>query len=272
MKLKRIITALLGFPFVAGLLIYGNKYMVDIAFSIVSILAIREYFHAFDRKANPVRWVGYIAAAFIAFMHIIPMNFVLMTIGISVPLVISVLFIQIIITGMKTTVNDITITLFGICYIIGFILYIPMLHGMENGKFLIWYIFLAAWGTDVFAYFVGVKYGKHKFTKVSPKKSIEGSIGGIIGATIVSLIYTIIINKYANINISYWYIAIVVPLLSIFSQVGDLAASSIKRYVEIKDYSELLPGHGGMLDTIDSIIFIAPFAYFLLGDLINRLM
>ena len=143
-------------------------------------------------------------------------------------------------------------------------LYIPLLYGTENGKFLVWYILFIAWGTDTFAYFVGIKFGKHKLTEISPKKSIEGSIGGIIGALIITLIYTMVVNHYTDMNINYWYIAIIAVMLSILSQIGDLAGSSIKRYVKTKDFGELIPGHGGIIDRIDSIIFIAPFAYLLL--------
>ena len=165
---------------------------------------------------------------------------------------------------MKTTVKDIMITFFGICYITLFLSFIPLLHGVENGKYLIWFILIAAWGTDTCAYFVGCKFGKHKFSQISPKKSIEGCIGGTLGSVIIALIYTIFINKFAAINISYIYISIIAAILSICSQLGDLSASSIKRTVGIKDFGNLIPGHGGMLDRIDSIIFIAPFAYFLL--------
>jgi phosphatidate cytidylyltransferase len=98
-------------------------------------------------------------------------------------------------------------------------------------------------GTDTFGYFIGINFGKHKLTKISPKKSIEGSIGGIIGAIIITLSYTVIINKYTNIDISYINICILAPILSILSQFGDLVASSIKRYVDIKDFGNLIPGH-----------------------------
>ena len=126
-----------------------------------------------------------------------------------------------------------------------------------------WYAIIAAWGTDIFAYLIGKRFGKHKFSKVSPKKSIEGCIAGILGAVIIALIYTVAINSIFEVQYSYVFIGIITAILSIAGQLGDFAASSIKRYVDIKDYSNLLPGHGGMLDRIDSVLFLAPFAYLL---------
>ena len=87
------------------------------------------------------------------------------------------------------------------------------------------------------------------------------------GAMLVSLIYTIICNTYFFTNISYIYIALISLVLSVIGQVGDFAASSIKRYNNIKDFSNLIPGHGGLLDRIDSILFIAPVAYILLMNI-----
>lgn len=107
--------------------------------------------------------------------------------GMAIPTFVTIMFVQVIASNMKTTVNDIAITLLGICYVVGFIIFIPILHGMENGKILLWYIIWAAWGTDSFAYYVGIKFGKHKLTKVSPNKSIEGSIGGIIRSNYIFL-------------------------------------------------------------------------------------
>ena len=138
-----------------------------------------------------------------------------------------------------------------------------MIDKMQNGKILLGYIFIASWGTDVFAYLIGKKFGKHKFSKVSPKKSIEGCIAGTIGAVLIMVLYTFILNRYFQFNYSYMYVIIVGIVLSLIGQIGDFSASCIKRYVDIKDYSNLLPGHGGMLDRIDSVLFIAPFAYML---------
>lgn len=164
---------------------------------------------------------------------------------------------------MKTSFKDIAYTFIGIFYVVFFTMFVAIIDGMENGKILIWYAILAAWGTDIVAYFVGKAFGKHKFSKVSPKKSIEGCIGGTIGAVVLMLIYTYIANTFWGMDYSYAFIAMISVILSLIGQIGDFAASSIKRFVDIKDFSNLIPGHGGMLDRIDSLIFLAPFAYVL---------
>ncbi len=266
MDIKRITSALIGFPLVAVILIFGNKYLVDIAISVIAIMALHEYFHCFkeQNENKDLRWIAYISAASIALIHVIPSEYILKTIAAIIPISILVLFAQVIATNMKYNIKDIAITFFGICYIVIFLMYIPIIREMTNGRILIWFIFIAAWGTDIFAYFTGKKFGKHKFTKVSPNKSIEGCIGGTVGAILCMVIYAVVCNNVWNMNINYVYIAIAGLVLSLVGQIGDLAASSIKRYTGIKDFSNLIPGHGGILDRIDSVIFIAPFAYFLL--------
>lgn len=264
MDIKRITSALLGFPLVVVVLVFGNKYIVDIAFSIIAAMSLHEYFKGFRKKANPIEWIGYVAAGLISLIHVIPLNHALTIVSVLIPISITLLFLHIILTDMKYNIKDIAITFFGICYIALFLMFIPLINGFENGNILVWYVLFAAWGTDIFAYVSGNTIGKHKFSKISPNKTIEGCIGGIIGALILILIYTYIINTFLGMSISYIYITIIGIILSIMGQFGDFAASSIKRYVEIKDFSNLIPGHGGMLDRIDSVIFIAPFAYMLL--------
>lgn len=266
MDLKRISSALIGFPLVAIILIFGNKYLVDICISIIAIMALHEYFHSFkeQNENKDLRWMAYICALSIACIHIIPSEYVLKVIAALIPISILVLFAQVIASNMKYNIKDIAITCFGICYIVVFLMYIPVIREMPNGRILIWYVLFAAWGTDIFAYLIGRKFGKHKFTKISPNKSIEGCIAGTVGATVIMLIYTYICNTYLGMNFNYLYIILIGIVLSLVGQIGDLSASSIKRYTGIKDFSNLIPGHGGMLDRIDSVIFIAPFAYFLL--------
>lgn len=263
MELKRIYSTMIGLPLVAIILIWGNQYLVDIVISIIAMMSLYEYFNSFKDQNKGCRWIAYLAAVVIALLHIVPQENLLKIIAMMIPISILVLFIQVIVTNMKYTIKDVAITLFGICYIVFFLMHIAMLRGTSNGKITVWYVLLAAWGTDIFAYCIGKRFGKHKFSQISPNKSIEGCIAGIIGAIALMLVYTWGCNTYLGMNFSYCTIIVIAILLSLIGQVGDFAASSIKRYTGIKDFSNLIPGHGGMLDRIDSVIFIAPFAYFL---------
>ena len=261
MDMKRITSALLGFPLVLVVLLLGNKIVVDVALSIIALLAISEYFNAVKKVSNPVKWLGYASCFSISFIHIIPQQYLNMIATLAVPTVLVILFAQVIATDMKTNFKDIAYTFFGMAYVIGFIVFIALLRGLNNGRILVWYAIIAAWGTDTFAYLIGMRFGKHKLSKISPKKSVEGAIAGVVGAIVLAVLYTLIMNNLYNLGYSYLYVGIVAVLLSIIGQMGDFAASSIKRYVDVKDYSNLIPGHGGMLDRIDSLMFIAPFAY-----------
>ena len=264
-NLKRVSSALLGFPMVIVVLLFGNKFVIDVALAIVALISLHEYFNAFSKNYKPIQWLGYLLAICISFIHLVPTDLLFKIIALGIPFVVAILFIELILRNLKVSIVDIAISLFGIFYIVLFTMFVPLIAGLEHGKVLIWYVLTTSWGTDIFAYIVGRKIGKHKFSKISPKKSIEGCIAGIIGAVILSLIYTFCINKFMGFLIApYLHIVIASIILSIIGQFGDFAASSIKRFNEIKDFSNLIPGHGGLLDRIDSLIFIAPFAYVLL--------
>lgn len=267
MDIKRITSGLLGFPFVLAIFLIGNKYIVDVALTIIAILSMSEYFNAISKVSKPVKWLGYLSCLSISLIHIIPQENLNMVVTLSVPTILIILFAQVIATQMKTNFKDIAYTFLGIFYVVFFIMFIAFINGMKNGNILIWYALFAAWGTDIFAYFIGKYFGKHKFSKVSPKKTIEGCIGGTIGSIIMMVIYTYFANHYWGMDLSYISIAIIGVILSLVGQIGDFSASSIKRYVDIKDYSNLIPGHGGMLDRIDSLIFLAPIAYALFSIL-----
>ncbi len=139
-----------------------------------------------------------------------------------------------------------------------FFMYHMML--MNNSKF-VWLVYIIAFGSDTFAYFTGKFFGKNKlYPEVSPNKTIEGAIGGIVGSTILSLIFF----NYLSIN-KYFYIIIFSISASVFSMAGDLAASKIKREFKIKDFGYLLPGHGGIMDRFDSVLFVAPAVYYFIS-------
>lgn len=269
MNVKRILTALIGFPIVVCVFVFGNKYILDVILAAIAIVSMYEYIKCASEKANVISWISYLCVASIAFIHTVPVSVINFIATLGVPILLLILFLHVIITNMRITFKDISYTLIGILYILCFIMFVSLTYGIEghiSGKVLVWYIMLSAWGTDVCAYLFGksLGLGKTKFSKVSPNKSIEGCIYGAIGAVIICLIYTVGINIFLGLEISYLSIAIISLILSIIGQIGDFAASVIKRYFEVKDFSNLFPGHGGMLDRIDSVMFIAPFAYLLL--------
>ena len=159
-------------------------------------------------------------------------------------------------------------TVFGILYcgvMFSFVYQTRMLP--LQGRYLVWLIFLSAWGCDTCAYCVGSLIGKHKMAPIlSPKKSVEGAIGGIAGAIALGAIYGAILRVPGSVIGIYCLICGVGALISM---VGDLTASAIKRNMEIKDYGTLIPGHGGILDRFDSILFTAPVIYYLAYILIG---
>ena len=265
MDIKRITSTLLGFPLVVIILALGDKYLVDICLAFIAMLGMQEYFNAISKESKPVKWIGYVVCSIIGLIHIVPEHFSsivttnIMLLGI--PTIMLILFAQVIFSNMKTTFKDTAYTFFGMAYVIGCIAFLALLRGLKQGNVLIWYAIIAAWGTDTFAYLVGKRFGKHKLNQISPKKSVEGAIAGTISAVILVVVYTLVMNKLYNLEYSYIYVAMATIILSIIGQIGDFAASSIKRYVDVKDYSNLIPGHGGMLDRIDSLMFLAPFAY-----------
>ena len=138
-------------------------------------------------------------------------------------------------------------------------------HFFTLGFFAVWMIFIAAWGSDTCAYFVGVLFGKHRVTpRLSPKKSLEGYIGGVVGAGLLGVLYGAVLMWTGHVSADMlWCFAVLGVCGSFFGLVGDLAASAVKRDFDIKDYGKCIPGHGGIMDRFDSVIFTAPMIYLL---------
>jgi len=133
------------------------------------------------------------------------------------------------------------------------------------GVYLVWLIFISSWICDTCAYLTGMAIGRHKLAPVlSPKKSIEGSIGGVAGSALVGALFAwIFLLPLTNQPETVWAVALISAAGAVISQVGDLAASAIKRDHQIKDYGKLIPGHGGIMDRFDSVLFTAPVIYYL---------
>ncbi len=143
--------------------------------------------------------------------------------------------------------------------------FIYLVRSLPYGIYTVWMIFISSWICDTCAYVVGMLVGKHKLAPVlSPKKSIEGALGGIAGSALVGAAYAyFLVERVIEQQQITWIFVLISAVGAVISQVGDLAASAIKRNHEIKDYGKLIPGHGGVMDRFDSVIFTAPMIYFL---------
>lgn len=154
------------------------------------------------------------------------------------------------------------------CMLYGGVLlsYIYLIRNGNNGAYTVWLIFLCSWASDTCAYVAGVAFGKHKMAPVlSPKKSVEGAVGGVIGAALLGAVYAAIFSSHINLSVHpVIAFAIICAVGALISMVGDLAASAIKRNHDIKDYGKLIPGHGGIMDRFDSVIYVAPIIWMLL--------
>lgn len=168
-------------------------------------------------------------------------------------------------TYPKYHADQIEAAFYGVVYVAVMLSFIYLTRNLPGGAFLVWLIFLCSWGCDTCAYCVGVLIGKHKMSPIlSPKKSVEGAVGGVVGAALLGCIYALIVGGFfTEFDHSPVMYALICAAGAFISMVGDLAASGIKRNHNIKDYGRLIPGHGGILDRFDSVIFTAPVIYFL---------
>ena len=165
----------------------------------------------------------------------------------------------------KYSAKDVMAIFFGMFYVAVMLSYVYQIRVLENGVYLAFLIFICSWGCDTCAYCVGVLLGKHKMAPVlSPKKSIEGAVGGVVGTALLTVIYTSVFRAQMGLETrSIIVLAVISAVAGLISMVGDLTASAIKRNYDIKDYGTLIPGHGGIMDRFDSMMITAPIIYYL---------
>lgn len=250
------------------LILFVNVPIIDtIVVTGVSLIAMYEYMKAFKNAGyNPISWIGY-AGCFTIFLMggVFKDTDKILLFRIALPAAIIMIFMYIILRNLKTSVIDVMITGFSLMYIPFLFSFVKLILSMEHGRFFIWYVLLGAFASDVFAFLIGTKFGKRKLCpNISPKKTIEGSIAGIIGVVISYVILTIIANNVISLNVNIWIAVLGSVIISIVGQFGDLSASAIKRFCNIKDFGTIMPGHGGILDRFDSILFVAPVVYMML--------
>lgn len=259
---KRYLGALVMAPFIIFLFL-GGIYL-KILMLILALSGVYELYKVVKEKdIHAFSILGYVSIVGYFLLD----NDVNKLVYILIPLTFISLIMPVI--NLKYTFIDSAITILGFIYVGVFFSFIPRVNSMEHGEYLIWLIFIASWLCDTVAYYTGRAFGKTKLCpKVSPKKTVEGSIGGLLGGAIGCGVYGFVIAEY-GVNIPLYHYIIIGAVCGVFSQFGDLVASSIKRYVGVKDYSNLIPGHGGILDRFDSILFSSVVVFFYLSLVLN---
>lgn len=262
---SRYIGAVILAPILIFLIIGGT--LLQYGLLVVSLIGLNEFYTVISKKKiNAFRYVAYVfTILYYSFLYKISFSLVAF-------ILIFLVMILLCIPALNPDYNyvDLSTTILGIIYVPIFFSFISLIDSKESGNFLVWLIFISSWLSDTAAYYSGRFFGKRKLCpKVSPKKTVEGSIGGLFGSVIGCLILGIIFQKY-NINISLIHFIFIGLVSGIFSQFGDLAASSIKRFSDVKDYSNLIPGHGGILDRFDSILFSSVIVFYYLTFILQR--
>ena len=252
--LTRIISGLVLLPLLFFVIINGGI-SIYLGALICSLIGLYEFFRVFEGSGyKPLKTTIYAMTVIMytamtysgmSYSHIvISVTYLIFAVG------------AVYIMNRRIRVEDLMITIMGYIYIPVFLSHINLLS--MDQTIYIWLVFIFAWGSDTCAYFTGMFFGKHKLIpELSPKMTIEGAIGGVVGTVLLTLVFA---RYFQEPNPMYF-----IPLAMIgstVSQIGDLFASAIKREFGIKDYGNLIPGHGGILDRFDSILFTAPLTYY----------
>lgn len=244
---------------VALIMTGGNVLLAALA--VISLIGMFELYRVVGIEKSALGAAGFLAAA----LYYVMLYFRPETDAVPAVFFIAVLMVLLavyVLTFPKYRAEQVLTAFFGLFYVAVMLSYIYRTRVMDGG-YLVWLIFLSSWGCDTCAYCVGMLIGKHKMApKLSPKKSIEGSIGGVAGATVLGAVFGAVFAAQIKLPNPVLGCAVICFVGAWISQLGDLAASAIKRNHEVKDYGRLIPGHGGILDRFDSVIFVAPAIYF----------
>lgn len=270
---KRTLTTIIGGALVVLLIILGREFLL-LTMCAVSVIGMFELtkacgVHDNDKKVNSLEIIGIISTIlwYLAIEIKQDNTSVMLAFGFGIIVMAVMAYMAIYVFSFpKYNADQVMAAAFAFVYCPVMISFIYLTRALTYGLSLIWLIFICSWICDICAYLVGVKIGKHKFVpKLSPKKSTEGAIGGIAGSVIIGAVYGRFVLAPQVISKTNLQVTVAVVLIAVvgamISMIGDLAASAIKRNHDIKDYGKIIPGHGGVMDRFDSVIFTAPMVY-----------
>lgn len=266
MFIKRLFSSLIIVLLFVPLLVFSHiPFVLSSAMAILSVIATYELF--VSTKYIEGRELFIMAAVIAAVMQFLPvLGRVKLTGGVIIIAVI--IFSTLLVNYGKYSLEHVAVVYFlGMMYAY-FFSTLTYIRQMEAGGFYVFFVFVGAWTTDTGAYLVGNAIGKHKLiVKVSPKKTVEGSVGAVIICGLCFVLTAFIMDSFFDINVNYLGFLILGLFTSVIAQIGDLSASLIKRTFNVKDFGSILPGHGGIMDRFDSVLFVSPFLYIVFSKL-----
>lgn len=255
---KRIRTGILIGVIICGVLLFSRiPAIMTGTVVILSALAVFEIIQAAHMLSErKMLWAMLITSVVVSLLPILEYGKILTFVF---PL--SALIFARIMRRCGRCILDVPVRICGICILVILLFKaIPSVRNLEHGFFCLLGAVLSGCVTDIFAYLIGKSLGRHKLCPViSPKKTVEGSIGGIVGTVAVLLLLGFALEKAEALQVNFIALTFYAVLSSIVGQFGDLSMSAVKRCLGVKDYGNLFPGHGGILDRFDSLLFIAPF-------------
>lgn len=257
--MKRVLTALALVPLVTGMVFFAPPFMIAVGLALTALLCLREFFGVVTAGGvRPLRFLrisGYVLTTMLIMVpgpDLLSVGFVLLALIVFLPLM----------WRHSMTGKAVAATLLGIVYIGGSFTLARELH-LINPHWLFWVLFLN-WIGDSAAYYVGRSIGRHKLApRVSPNKTWEGAFASTVMATAMGVAYWSYFITGAMTNI--YFVIVMTILVNIAGQVGDLAESFLKRSASLKDSGDILPGHGGILDRVDGVLFSVPILYWILN-------
>lgn len=265
----RILSALLGVPVLIYVLIAGSKVLTVIT-TLVSIIALWEFYSVFKGgDIIPFQKIGILSGTIIN-LAAGAYGQVSLDYAIAVIITCTMVCFIVMVIQHRARIPDLGVTLIGLIYVSLFMSTLLLIYSMAQGPIIVWLVFIIAWLGDTCAYFIGINFGRHKLCpEISPHKSVEGSIGGLLGSVLGAVVFGFIVQRFYKLDIGTPRLIYIGLIGGTAAQLGDLAASLIKRYAKVKDFGNIIPGHGGVLDRFDSILFTAPVVYYIIKAFIS---